>query len=129
MVILVILAGLAIARILPKTEEARRQAAKADIEANLVLALDLYALENGTYPTTEQGLQALRSQPTTPPIPEKWKGPYLKRGLPKDPWNRPYQYRYPGEYNKEDYDLFSFGPDGVEGGGDDIVNWESEIQP
>ena len=126
MVILVILAGLAMARILPKTEEVKRQAAHADIESNLALSLDLYALDNGTYPTTEQGLDALRVQPTTPPIPEKWKGPYLKRGLPKDPWGRPYQYRFPGEFNKEDYDLFSYGSDGVEGGGDDITNWETK---
>jgi general secretion pathway protein G len=129
MVILVVLAGLAMARILPKTEEVKRQAALADIEANLALALDLYGLENGGYPTTEQGLQALRTQPTTPPVPEKWKGPYLKKGLPKDPWGRPYQYRYPGEFNKEDYDLYSYGADGVEGGGDDIANWETTQTP
>ena len=126
MVILVILAGLAMTRILPKTEQARRQAAQADIEANLALALDLYSLDNGNYPTTEQGLEALRTQPTTPPIPEKWKGPYLKKGSPKDPWGHPYQYRYPGEFNKEDFDLYSYGPDGVEGGGDDITNWETK---
>jgi len=128
MVILVVLAGLAMARILPKTEEVKRQAAMADIEGNLALSLDLYSLDNGDYPTTEQGLEALRTQPTTPPIPENWRGPYLKRGLPKDPWGRPYQYRSPGEFNKEDYDLYSFGPDGAEGGGDDITNWE-ESEP
>jgi len=129
MVILVILAGLAMARILPKTEEARRQAALADIEANLALALDLYALDNGAYPTTEQGLEALRAQPTTPPIPERWNGPYLKRRIPKDPWSRSYQYRFPGEFNRDDYDLFSLGPDGVEGGDDDVTNWETETAP
>ena len=126
MVILVILAGLAATRILPQTEKAKRDAARADIEANLALALDLYALENGSYPTTEQGLEALRTQPTTPPVPEKWKGPYLKKGSPKDPWGRPYQYRFPGEFNKEDYDLYSYGPNGVEGGEDDITNWEAQ---
>lgn len=129
MVILVILAGLAMVRILPKTEETRRDAAQVDIEANLALALDLYALHNGTYPTTEQGLEALRVQPTAPPVPENWKGPYLKRGLPKDPWGSPYQYRFPGEHNKEDYDLYSFGADGTEGGGDDIANWETKTSP
>lgn len=124
MVILVVLAGLAMARILPKTEEVKRQAALADIEGNLALALDLYSLDSGEYPNTEQGLEALRTKPTAPPIPENWKGPYLRKGLPKDPWGRAYQYRSPGELNKEDYDLFSFGPDGQEGGGDDITNWE-----
>ena len=128
MVILVVLAGLAMTRILPKTEEAKKQAARADIEANLALALDLYSLDNGNYPTTEQGLEALRTAPTTPPIPDKWKGPYLKKGSPKDPWGRPYQYRSPGEFNKEDYDLYSYGPDGVEGGDDDITNWETKEQ-
>ena len=124
MVILVILAGLAATRILPQTEKAKRDAARADIESNLALALDLYSLENGGYPTSEQGLEALRTKPTTAPIPEKWNGPYLKKGSPRDPWGHPYQYRFPGELNKEDYDLYSFGADGVEGGGDDITNWQ-----
>jgi len=127
-VIISILVALVAPRLIGHTEEAKRQAAKADIEANLALALDLYALDNNGYPTTEQGLSALRTKPTVPPIPESWKGPYLKKGSPKDPWGRPYLYRYPGEFNKEDYDLYSHGTDGVEGGGDDIVNWEVEKQ-
>ncbi|MBI4436823.1 MAG: type II secretion system major pseudopilin GspG [Candidatus Omnitrophica bacterium] len=125
-VIISILVAFVAPRLIGRTEDAKRQAARADIEANLALALDLYALDNGGYPTTEQGLAALRAKPATPPIPENWKGPYLKKGLPKDPWGRPYLYRYPGELNKEDYDLYSYGTDGVEGGEDDIVNWEVE---
>lgn len=122
-VIISILVALVAPRLIGRTEEAKRQAAKADIEANISLALDLYALDNGTYPTTEQGLGALVSRPNTTPIPENWKGPYLKKGIPKDPWGRPYHYRYPGEFNREDYDLYSYGGDGVEGG-DDVINWE-----
>ena len=122
-VIISILVALVAPRLVGRTEEAKRQAAKADIESNLALALDLYALDTGTYPTTEQGLAALATKPAIAPIPEGWKGPYLKKGLPKDPWGRPYLYRYPGEVNKEDYDLYSYGADGVEGGGDDVVNW------
>lgn len=123
-VIISILVALVAPRVVGRTEEAKRQAAKADIEANVALALDLYALDTGSYPTTEQGLTALVTLPTASPVPETWKGPYLKKGTPKDPWGKPYLYRYPGELNKEDYDLYSYGADGVEGGGDDVVNWE-----
>lgn len=122
-VIISILVALVAPRLVGRTEEAKRQAAKADIEANITLALDLYALDTGTYPTTEQGLVALVTKPSIAPIPEGWKGPYLKKGIPKDPWGRAYLYRYPGEVNKEDYDLYSYGADGVEGGEDDVVNW------
>ena len=94
----------------------------ADIEANIATALDLYELDNGQYPTTEQGLEALLVQPTSPPAAENWRGPYLKKA-PKDPWNRPYIYKSPGEHNTLDYDLASWGRDGIEGG-DDVVNWE-----
>lgn len=125
-VIISILVALVAPRLVGRTEEAKKEAARADIEANIALALDLYSLDNGTYPTTEQGLGALRTQPSVAPVPENWKGPYLKKGIPKDPWGRPYLYRFPGEMNQEDYDLFSYGGDGVEGGGDDVVNWEQE---
>ncbi len=127
-VIISILVALVAPRLIGHTEEAKRQAAKADIEANLPTALDLYALDNSAYPTTEQGFSALRTKPTLAPVPENWKGPYLKKSIPKDPWGNPYMYRYPGEFNREDYDLYSFGKDGVEGGGDDVVNWETTQQ-
>ncbi|MFH1857576.1 MAG: type II secretion system major pseudopilin GspG [Candidatus Omnitrophota bacterium] len=123
-VIISILVAMVAPKLVMRTEEAKRQVAKADIDANLALALDLYALDNGSYPTTEQGLAALRTKPDTAPVPENWRGPYLKKRLPKDPWGKPYHYRSPGEYNREDYDLFSYGADRVEGGEDDIVNWD-----
>jgi general secretion pathway protein G len=123
--IILILAGMVIPRMAGRTEQARRAAAKVDIETNIAMALDLYELDNGKYPTTEQGLQSLITKPTSSPAPTNWSGPYLKKkSLPVDPWSRPYIYVSPGVHNAEDYDLYSYGPDGVEGGGDDVSNWE-----
>ncbi|MDP2939565.1 MAG: type II secretion system major pseudopilin GspG [Candidatus Omnitrophota bacterium] len=124
-IIIGILVAMVVPRIAGRSEQARRAASQADIEANLAIALDLYELDNGNYPTTEQGLDALITESSSSPVPENWNGPYLKkRKIPHDPWGRPYKYVSPGVHNKEDYDLFSFGPDGVEGGGDDVTNWE-----
>ncbi len=124
-IILGILVAMVVPRLAGRTEQARRAAAKADIESNLAVSLDLYELDNGVYPTTEQGLTALITEPTSSPVPPNWNGPYLKKKkLPVDPWGRPYIYVSPGVHNKEDYDLYSYGPDGVEGGGDDVTNWE-----
>lgn len=127
--IILILAGMVIPRMAGRTEQARTAAAKADIETNIAIALDLYELDNGRYPTTEQGLRALISKPSSSPAPSNWNGPYLKkRKLPVDPWGREYVYLSPGLHNIEDYDLYSYGPDGVEGGGDDVTNWEETRQ-
>lgn len=123
--IILILAGMVIPRMAGRTEQARRAAAKVDIETNIAMALDLYELDNGKYPTTEQGLQALVAKPASAPVPSNWSGPYLKKKkIPVDPWNRSYFFVSPGAHNPEDYDLYSYGSDGVEGGGDDITNWE-----
>lgn len=94
--------------------------AKAQIEA-LEKALDTYRLDIGQYPSTEQGLNALRKNPDDE---SKWQGPYLKKSVPDDPWGSPYQYKNPGEHG--DIDLFSFGSDGMPGGNgenSDIGNW------
>ena len=88
-----------------------------------------YKLENGSYPTTEQGLDALYAKPTTAPVPETWDGPYAKKPIGKDPWNRPYVYRCPGEHNQDGFDLSSLGGDGVEGGTGtnmDLTNWVAD---
>jgi general secretion pathway protein G len=85
-------------------------AAKAQIDA-LGKALDQYRLDTGHYPSTEQGLAALQQRPQSEP---KWNGPYLRKSVPLDPWGRPYQYRAPGE--KGDFDLYSYGKDGAQGG-------------
>lgn len=118
------LAAMIVPRLVGRSEEGKKAAAKADIDANISGALDLYALDNnGSYPTTEQGLNALVAMPTSPPLPPHWKGPYLKKKTFRDPWGNSYQYRFPGTHGM-DYDLFSMGPNGVEGGGDDIANWD-----
>jgi general secretion pathway protein G len=118
-IIIGILVSMVVPRLVGRSEEARISAAKADISANISVALDLYELDNGHYPSTEEGLDALQTKPASA---ANWKGPYLKR-KPQDPWGNPYVYRSPGEHNS-DYDLYSYGPDAAEGGGDDVTNWE-----
>jgi general secretion pathway protein G len=122
--ILGILAAIVVPRIMDRPDEAKRVAAKADIGA-MVQALKLYRLDNGGYPTTDQGLGALVQKPTTNPVPGNWKqGGYLER-LPKDPWGGDYQYLSPGV--KGEIDVFSLGADrarGGEGNAADIGNWD-----
>jgi general secretion pathway protein G len=123
-VILGILAALVVPRIMDRPDEAKRVAAQADVKA-IATALKLYRLDNGFYPSTEQGLGALVARPTTTPAPGNWKqGGYLER-LPKDPWGSDYQYLAPGV--KGEIDVFSLGADrarGGEGNAADIGNWE-----
>lgn len=100
--------------------KAEVKAARAQIDA-IEKALDEYRLDVGRYPTTEQGLNALVAQP---PGVARWSGPYLKKGLPKDPWDKPYQYKAPGEHG--DVDIYSYGRDGTPGGSGedaDITSW------
>ncbi|MFQ5650504.1 MAG: type II secretion system major pseudopilin GspG [bacterium] len=128
--LVVIILGVLVALVVPqfsgRTEQARRAAAFADIRANIATALELYYLDNGVYPSSEQGLAALLNKPETHPIPFSWNGPYLKSNThPKDPWGQPYVYVSPGEQNEESYDLYSIGPDQQKGGDDDVTNWES----
>ncbi len=127
-IILGVLAGLIIPRIMGRPEEAKQVKAKMQI-ASLETALKLYKLDNGSYPETEQGLEALIEQPETGTIPKKWrKGGYLEKGkLPKDPWGNNFVYLSPGVH--DDYDIISYGADGVPGGEDknkDINSWEIE---
>jgi general secretion pathway protein G len=127
-VILIIglLAGLVGPRILGRVSDARTATARTQIEM-LGLALDNYQLDNGSYPTTEQGLAALQEKPTRDPVPLDWHGPYLKKAIPNDPWSRPYQYASPGQHNPAGYDLWTLGRDGQPGGeGDDadVTSWK-----
>ncbi|MBI4313545.1 MAG: type II secretion system major pseudopilin GspG [Candidatus Omnitrophica bacterium] len=121
-IIIAALASMVVPRLAGRSEEARVGTAKADIKGNLSVALRLYEVDNGRYPSTDQGLNALREKPASPPTPANWKGPYIEQE-PKDPWGKPYLYRYPGTHPPYDYDLYSWGPDGAEGT-DDIVNWD-----
>ena len=124
-IIIGILAAMAVPRLVGRSKEARIAAAQTDISSNIGVALDLYELDSGQYPTTEQGLEALLKKPTSSPAPVNWNGPYLKK-MPRDPWGNRYIYRCPGDRNVEDYDLFSMGPDALEGGGNDITNWQDD---
>ncbi|MGM0787447.1 MAG: type II secretion system major pseudopilin GspG [Thermodesulfobacteriota bacterium] len=131
MVVIVILSILAVymmPRIMGRPEQARRMKAKVDIQS-LETALKLYKLDNGRYPTTEQGLEALVRKPDSGPAPRDWReGGYVEKGrISKDPWGNEYEYISPG--NHGDYDIISYGADGEPGGeGEDadVNSWEIE---
>ncbi|AOJ09949.1 type II secretion system protein GspG [Burkholderia mayonis] len=110
MVIIGLLAGLVAPRYFEQVGKSNTKIARAQI-VSLGQALDQYRLDVGSYPTTEEGLQALVAKPSDA---TRWSGPYLQKAVPVDPWDRPYQYRSPGEHG--DYDLYSLGKDGRGGG-------------
>lgn len=129
-VILGILATFVGSKIMGKPDEARVTAAKTQIQS-LEGALNMYRLDNGEYPSTEQGLKALVEKPSVGNVPKKWRdGGYLdKPRVPKDPWSTDYVYMCPGMKNTNGFDLFSYGADsqpGGEGKDADIGNWENE---
>ena len=101
------LAAMILPRLSGRSEQAKMTVAKVDIDSNIASALKLYELDNGTFPTTAQSLDALVRKPSTSPVPVNWSGPYLEKD-PVDPWGRKYQYQYPGTHGKG-YDLFSYG--------------------
>ena len=111
--------------------DAKVSAAKSQIEL-LALALNSYRLDNDVFPSTDQGLEALRTPATTGEAPRNWKGPYLSRVVPLDPWARAYLYVSPGRINPQSFDLYSLGRDGKEGGeGEDadITSWGGPVTP
>lgn len=114
-IVLGLLAAIVAPQILGRVSDARTTAAQTQV-ALLGTALDSYRLDNGSYPTTEQGLAALRERPTHAPAPTNWRGPYLRKDVPLDPWGKPYLYRSPGERNATGYDLSSLGRDAKTGG-------------
>lgn len=121
LMLVVIIIGILVAMVAPRlagrSEQAKIAAARADIEANLASALDLYDIDNGGYP---EKLEDLMVKPSNAP---GWKGPYLKR-KPVDPWGNPYVYKCPG--TRGDYDLMSYGKSGAEGGETVVGNWDEE---
>jgi general secretion pathway protein G len=120
MVILGMLAALVGPQIFGKVGKGKQSAARTQIEM-LGQALDSYRLDTGKYPTTSEGLNALSTNPGA----QGWSGPYLKKAVPNDPWQKPYQYQSPGSHG--DYDLFSYGADGAAGGegeNKDVNSWE-----
>lgn len=123
-VILGILSALIIPKIMSRPDEARKVKAKSDVLA-IQNALDLYKLDNGFYPTTDQGLKALVEKPNSSPVPNHWHQ-YLKN-IPLDPWDRPYNYLNPGQHG--DIDIFTYGANGQPGGegiNQEIGNWSND---
>ena len=122
LVIIGLLAGIVGPRLFKNVSKSEITTARAQIDA-LGKALDQYRLDVGHYPATQEGLAALTTKPASE---AHWNGPYLKKAAPPDPWGMPYQYKFPGDHNGEDYDLYSFGPDKAPGGDKDNVdigNW------
>lgn len=115
------LAAMVVPRLTGRSEQAKRTVAQADIDGTLATALKLYELDNGNFPSTSQGLQALREKPSTSPLATNWNGPYIEKS-PIDPWGNMYIYESPGR-NRIDYDLSSPGKDPTSDE-DDITNWE-----
>lgn len=122
--IITILLGAGIRLMIGNVEDARRTRVDSDI-SSITTQLKAYEMNNLFLPTTEQGLQALVTKPTTEPIPRRWHPLFSQ--VPIDPWGMPYQYRYPGKHNPDSFDLYSFGPDRKESD-DDIGNWENTSQ-
>ncbi|MFQ5515638.1 MAG: type II secretion system major pseudopilin GspG [Myxococcota bacterium] len=114
--------------LLNRADEAKIQLAETQLR-QLEQQLEMYKLDNGRYPTEEQGLEALVRAPSSEPQPRHYpRGGYVRPDALRDPWDQPYQYRQPGQHNTHSFDLFSFGPDGLEGGtgeNADIANWEA----
>jgi len=124
-VVIAILATLVAPNVFQHVGAAKDATAKSQIEM-LGAALDAYRLDNGRYPSTEQGLVALWEKPTVDP-PTNWKAPYLRKPVPVDPWGRAYVYLFPGQVNTQGYDLVSYGADGKAGGeGEDadVTSWK-----
>jgi len=120
LVILATLAAIVIPKVVGRSEQAKETAAKSQI-SSLETALDAFEVDNGYYPKTG-GLNDLIAQPANA---TGWKGPYLSKGIPVDPWGNPYTYEYPGKHNANGYDIISMGPDGRAGTDDDITNWDT----
>jgi general secretion pathway protein G len=122
-VIIALFAALVLPRMMGQADKARKTAARAQINA-FMTALGSYKLDTGGYPTTEQGLQALRNKPENV---NGWQGPYTDKEIDNDPWGHPYLYHFPGEHGDEP-DLISYGADGQPGGdgiNGDIVSWKN----
>lgn len=133
-VVIAIIATLAVVvapSIVRNVGDAKSSAAKSQIEL-LSLALNSYRLDNDAYPTSDQGLEALRTPPSAGDAPANWRGPYLTRVIPKDPWGRPYVYVSPGRLNPSSFDLYSLGRDGKPGGDGedgDVTSWGGPVEP
>ena len=120
LVILATLAAVVVPKFTGRSKQAKVTAAMTEM-SSIEVALDAFEVDNGFYP---QGSDALRQLVERPSDVANWRGPYLKKAVVSDPWGNPYVYEHPGRHNPEGYDLKSLGPDGKDGGGDDLSNWE-----
>jgi general secretion pathway protein G len=126
--ILALLASLAIVNVTGIFGGAQASTAQVFVKETMKTSLFTYRLHMGDYPSTAEGLHALIAAPGNKT--DRWRGPYLEGAkLPNDPWEEPYQYRYPGVKNKGGYDLWSKGPDKIDGNEDDIGNWDKDAAP
>jgi general secretion pathway protein G len=121
LVILTALAAVVVPKFVGRGKQAKITAAKTDISM-LSTALSMFEVDNGRFPTSAEGLEALR---TAPGGLTNWHGPYTERPIPNDPWGNPYVYACPGTHNTDGYDLHSFGPNGTDGDAENIDNWSS----
>lgn len=124
--VIAVLASLVAPNVLRHVGSAKDATARSQIEL-LGAALDAYRIDNGRYPTTEQSLEALMTAPVNEPRSANWRGPYLRKDVPLDPWGRAYVYRSPARESRGGYDLLSYGADGREGGegeNADITSWK-----
>ena len=124
--IIATLAGLVAPSLFRNVGDAKVATARSQVEL-LAVALGAYRLDNDRFPATDQGLDALRNLPSAGDLPRNWRGPYLTRVVPMDPWGRPYLYLSPGRVNPQSYDLLSYGADGRAGGegeNADILSWK-----
>ena len=119
LVLLAVLAAVVVPKFTNRSEQARIAAAQTDISV-IEGAIDTFEVDCGRFPSNDEALGALVQAPGDV---QNWRGPYIKRGIPSDPWGNPYIYRYPGTANTTSYDLLCTGPDGREGN-DDITNWQ-----
>lgn len=129
--IIAVLAAVVAPAVFRNVGDAKATAARSQVDI-LSLALDAYRLDNDVHPTTDQGLAALRTMPTVGELPRNWRGPYLRRTVPSDPWGAAYAYLSPGRANPATFDLYSLGRDGKPGGeGEDadITSWGGPVEP
>jgi general secretion pathway protein G len=122
LMILATLAAIVIPKMAGRSRQAKETAAQSQI-TNFESALDAFEIDNGFFPSGNNGMNALIEKPNSS---KNWRGPYLKKGIPKDPWGNSYIYEYPGKHNSDGYDISSTGPDGKNGGDDDLTNWTTE---
>lgn len=120
LLILAVLAAIVVPKVSGRSEQAKKTAAIAQI-ASFESALDAFEVDNGYYPQGSDGLQLLLVKPADA---DNWRGPYLGKDIPNDPWGQPYLFDSPGKNSVKGFDIMSTGPDKKKGGGDDITNWE-----